>query len=165
MTRYAPFSKRRYALPLAGKVSRIVQSLSKWPLATGEPDLQEAASSVLEVPEEAVKRLIHAWQERASYLPSDLISDPAWGMLLELLQGEIQGRRVCLARLCRVSTVPTSSAVRWLKALERRGLIVRRANTVDADNETVELSHKGSCALRRYFREITKSNEPFEDQC
>lgn len=164
MTRYAPSSKRRYALPFTGKVSRIVESLSKWPLVTGEPDLQEAASSVLEVSEEAVKRLIHAWQERTSYLPSELISDPAWGMLLELLQAEIQGRRVSLARLCRVSAVPTSSAVRWLKALERRGLIVRRTNTVDADNETVELSHKGSCTLRRYFREIAKSNQPSEDR-
>jgi DNA-binding MarR family transcriptional regulator len=85
-------------------------------------------------------------------------------MLLELLQAEIQGRRVSLGRLSKVSGVSTSNAVRWLKALESRELAVRWADQEDGDKEFVELSQKGSCALRRYFHEVVESNEFVADQ-
>jgi DNA-binding MarR family transcriptional regulator len=112
----------------------------------------------LEISEEAVTRVIEAWRERTSYLPSEILSDPAWGMLLELLQAEVQDRRVSLSRLCTVSRVSSSAAVRWLKALERQGLAVRRADPQDTDNEFVELSLKGRSALRRYFHDVVQSH-------
>lgn len=117
----------------------------------------------LEVPEEAVTQCIEAWRERTAYLPSELLLDPAWAMLLELLQAEIQDRRVSLTRLCKVSGVSANSAVRWLNALEGRELAVRRADPENAGNEFVELSPEGSSALRLYFHDIVQSNKRFED--
>jgi DNA-binding MarR family transcriptional regulator len=134
-------------------------------LANAKPDVGEATSFALEVPEETITQFIRVWRERNSYLPSELLLDPAWGMLLELLQAEIQDRSVSLARLCKVSGVSASSAVRWLKALEARELAVRRADPENANNEFVELSKKGSSTLRRYFHDILQSSRPFEDRC
>jgi predicted transcriptional regulator len=86
-------------------------------------------------------------------------------MLLELLQAEIQGRRVSVARLCTVSSVSTSNAMRWLKALEHRELAVRSSGSNNADEEFVELSQKGSSVLRRYFKEIVEPIWPLADDC
>lgn len=163
MARYTPDPKRWDTLQLSGKVSRIIHSLAKSSFAKAKPELEEPASLALEVSEEAVTQFIRAWRERTSYLPSELLVDPAWAMLLELLQAEIQGRRVSLARICGVSGVSTSSAARWLSALEGRELVVRRADPEDLGNEFVELSRKGSSALRRYFHDVVQSNRHFED--
>jgi DNA-binding MarR family transcriptional regulator len=124
--------------------------------ATPKSAPEEAIPIALELSEETVIQFLHAWRERTSYLPSELLSDPAWGMLLELLHAEIQGRRVSLARLCKVSASSTSCAARWLKALEARELVLRRADPDDAQNELVELSKKGSSALRRYFPDVAQ---------
>lgn len=157
MTRYTGDTKRGDLLPLHGKVSRIVRSLAKSSFARATPEPDETTDFALEVSEEAVTRVIEAWRERTSYLPKELLADPAWGMLLELLQAEVQDRRVSLSRLCTASEVPGSTAVRWLKALERQGLAVRRVNPEGGDNEFVELSPKGRSALRRYFHDVVQS--------
>ena len=163
MTRYSPDPKRWDTLHPHGKVSRIIQSLARSSFAKSKSELEEPASPALEVSEEAVTQFIWAWRERISYLPSEVLLDPAWAMLLELLQAEIQGRRVSLARICKVSGVSTNSAVRWLSALEGRELTVRRVDPKDAGNEFVELSPKASSALRRYFHDVVQSDRQIED--
>ena len=149
MTRYSGEPEPERYLPLQEKVSRILHSLARSPF--GKCPVQGEA---LEVPAEVVSAAIQAWRERACYLPAELFSDPAWGMLLELLIAEIGKRRVSLARLCKSSGASTPSAVRWLKVLEDRDLVVRKADPIDAAHEFVELTPKGSHALRLYFRDI-----------
>jgi DNA-binding MarR family transcriptional regulator len=154
VTKYSPDSKFGRLLPLHEKVTRIAQSLARSSLATIPSDPQNVTSSVQagEISEEAVSNAIRAWRERSNYLPGELFSDPAWGMLLELLQAEIEQRRVSLSRLCNVSAVSATSAIRWLKTLENRGLVFRRAD--DISNDFVELTPKGSSALRCYFHDV-----------
>jgi len=161
MTQSAPV-KRGAQLSAQGKVSRMVQSLARSFFAGAEPEPEEE-SELIFVSEKAVTRTIEAWQERSSYLPRELLSDPAWRMLLELLQAEIQDRHASLASLCKVSEAPASTATRWLKALERQALVVRRPDPLDPDDEMVELSRKGSSVLRRYFHAIEHSSDPSKD--
>jgi len=151
VTKYSPEGEPERHLALHEKVSRILHTLARSSFAKDPPDCD-----ALEVHEEAVKAAIQAWRDRACYLPAELFSDPAWGMLLELLHAEIGHRRVSLSRLCRASASSTPSAVRWLKVLEDRELVVRRADPLDARSEFVELSRKGSTALRLYFRDIVQ---------
>jgi DNA-binding MarR family transcriptional regulator len=155
VTKYSPDAKPEHLLPLHQKIGRIVHGLTRSSFESVSSDPQALASmtELLEVPEEAVSGAIRAWRERSKYLPGELFSDPAWGMLLELLQAEIQQRRVSLPRLCKVSAVSDNSAVRWLKALENRDLVVRRADTKDDGSEFIELAPKASAALRRYFHD------------
>ncbi|MGN6057995.1 MAG: MarR family transcriptional regulator, partial [Sphingomicrobium sp.] len=55
--------------------------------------------------------------------------------------------------------VPSSTALRWLKCLEQRGLVVRTANTSDASSASVQLSLEGSRVLRRYVREVVEARQ------
>lgn len=139
-------------------VGRIGRSLTRSSLVRVKQEPKASSEFVLAVSEEAVTDALEAWRERTSYLPGELFSDPAWGMLLELLEAEVQERRVSSSRLCKVSGVSDSTAARWLKALERHGLAVRWADRKCPDKEFVELSRKGSSALRRYFHDVVQSH-------
>ena len=149
MTKYSPDSETDGHWPINEKVGRILHSLARSSFAKNSSD-----NDRLDVPEEVVSTAIRAWRERACYLPAELFSDPAWGMLLELLHSEIGKRRVSLSRLCKASAASTPSAIRWLKALEDRGLVIRQVDPLIFGNEFVELTPNGSKTLRRYFRDV-----------
>jgi DNA-binding MarR family transcriptional regulator len=151
VTKYSSDAEPERQLPLNEKVGRILHSLARSTFAKISSD-----NDRLDVSEEVVSAAIRAWRERACYLPGELFSDPAWGMLLELLHAEIQKRQVSLRRLCKASAASTPSAIRWLKVLEDRELVTRQADPLNSGNEILELSPKGSTALRFYFRDIEK---------
>lgn len=148
MTKYSAEAEPERHFPLHENVGRILHGLARSSFAKSSAD-----GNGLAVPEDLVKAAIRAWRERACYLPAELLSDPAWGMLLELLHAEISKRRVSLVRLCKASAASTPSALRWLKALEDRELVVRQADPPNSENEFVELSPRGSTALRLYFHD------------
>lgn len=149
MTEHSQSEEPERRLPLNEKVGRILHSLARSSIAKTSSDDER-----LVVTESVVRAAIRAWRERACYLPAELLSDPAWGMLLELLHAEICERRLSLSRVCKASGASRPSAIRWLKALEERELIIRQADQLDPGNDLVELSPKGSTALRLYFRDI-----------
>lgn len=155
LTKYSPDEDPSRPLPLQAKIGRIVQALAHSSLAKSGGD-PVAKTPELEVSEDSVGAAIRAWQERSRYLPDELLSDPVWGMLLELLHSEIGHRPVTVSRLCEASEVPTSSAMRWLKALEEHELVVRRADPRDSEQMGVELTPRASNALRRYFRDVVQ---------
>lgn len=97
--------------------------------------------------------MIAARRARGKYLPNDLFADPVWDMLLELLEAEILPRQVSISFLCRAAAVPETTALRWLKKMEERGLVVRRSDPHDLRRVFVELAPETSQALRRYFAE------------
>jgi DNA-binding MarR family transcriptional regulator len=155
VTKYTPDSKPGRLLPLHEKVSRIVQSLAK-SSSKAQPDLQESA--MVEIPEKVVEQAIRTWRERSYYLPGELLSDPAWIMLLELLRAELGQRRLSSTRLLKLSAVSMASAARWLKGLESRELVVRRSDPHEPEKEFFELSPKASLSLRRYFRDVVQGH-------
>ena len=105
----------------------------------------------VDIPEQAVARMIRAWRARSAYLPSYLFADPAWAMLLELLHAELRGDRLLAAKLHELSMVAATSAERWLKALEGEELVVRHAGR--QGEEMVALTPAASQALRHYVRD------------
>lgn len=151
MTKYSPDSEPGRQLHLNEKVGRILNSLARSTFARNSSE-----NDRLDIPEEVVRAAIRAWRERACYLPAELFSDPAWGMLLELFHAEIGKRNVSLKRLCKASAASTPTAIRWLKVLEGRELVIRQADPLNSGNEFFELTPKGSTALRLYFKDIEK---------
>lgn len=157
MTKYSRGSNPKRLLPLQEGIGRVVQALANSSFSKeSEAERPRAVAAKLDLTEEVVRSAIWAWQERAFYIPSELLSDPVWGMLLQLLLSEIGGRKVCLSRLLAASAAPTSTAVRWLKAMEDRRLIVRRADPDNSRNEFIELTPETSNALRRYFCDVLR---------
>jgi DNA-binding MarR family transcriptional regulator len=146
---------------LSGEVSRIAATLarlSSGPSATTRIIEPPAHTEFPEVSADSVRQVIRARRLRARYFSEELFADPAWDMLLDLLQAEIAHLRVPVSSLCIAAAVPATTALRWLKTMVSNGLFVRRADPHDGRRVFVELAPNTSHALRRYFAEV--GNQP-----
>jgi DNA-binding MarR family transcriptional regulator len=141
---------------LSDEVSRIAATLAR--LSTGpgpgvempEPASGEAPAVSLDI----VRHVIRARRLRARFLDDEMFSDPAWDMLLDLLQAEIAQHRVPVSSLCIAAAVPATTALRWIKTMTDAGLFKRRADPHDGRRVFVELAPEASDAMRRYFKEV-----------
>lgn len=142
---------------LSDEVSRIAATLarlSSGPAQAPRPVLPQADQEAPPVSAETLRTVIRARRLRERYFSSELFADPAWDMLLDLLQAEIAQLRVPVSSLCIAASVPATTALRWLKSMTSEGLFVRRADPYDGRRVFVELSPQASAALRRYFAEV-----------
>ena len=137
-----------------GRIAATLARLSTGPEpATHAPD-RSAAAVAPPLTVETVRNVIRARRLRARYFSQELFADPAWDMLLDLLQAEIAQLRVPVSSLCIAAAVPATTALRWLKTLVAQGLFVRRADPHDGRRVFVELAPEASNALRRYFADV-----------
>jgi hypothetical protein len=142
---------------LSEEVSRIASTLarlSSGPAAASRRVDLLPADDIPEISAETVRGVIRARRLRSRYFPDDLFADPAWDMLLDLLQAEIAQLRVPVSSLCIAAAVPATTALRWLKTMVQEGLFVRRADPHDGRRVFVELAPPTSQALKRYFAEV-----------
>ena len=143
---------------LSEEVSRIASTLAR--LSAGpaamarRPEPEANSGEIPPVAADTVRAVIRARRLRARFFPEDLFADPAWDMLLDLLQAEIAQLRVPVSSLCIAAAVPPTTALRWLKTMTQEGLFVRRADPHDGRRIFVELAPEASQALRRYFAEV-----------
>lgn len=142
---------------LSEEVSRIASTLAR--LSTGpapapRPIEPIPAGDLPYLSAETVRNVIRARQLRARHFPQELFADPAWDMLLDLLQAEIAQLRVPVSSLCIAAAVPATTALRWLKMMVAQGLFIRRADPHDGRRVFVELAPDTSNGLRRYFADV-----------
>lgn len=103
-----------------------------------------------------IRNLLKARQMRSRFFGVDLFADPAWDMLLDLSAARVEHRRVSVTSLCIASGVPNTTALRWMKLLERAGLIERIEDDTDRRRAFVALTEAGASAVARYFDTVTK---------
>lgn len=142
---------------LSDEVSRIAATLARLSTSPAVPETElqrPIEENVPDVPVETVRTVIRARRLRGRFFSEDLFADPAWDMLLDLLQAEIAQLRVPVSSLCIAAAVPATTALRWLKTMTDKGIFVRRADPHDGRRVFVELSRHASISLRRYFAEI-----------
>jgi DNA-binding MarR family transcriptional regulator len=145
---------------LSDEVSRIATTLARLSTVAPAPEVElrkPVEGDVPDVPVEMVRSVIRARRLRSRFFAEDLFADPAWDMLLDLLQAEIAQLRVPVSSLCIAAAVPATTALRWLKNMTDTGLFVRRADPHDGRRVFVELSREASVAMRRYFAEAGKA--------
>lgn len=143
---------------LSDEVSRIASTLARLSADPGAPAGVVQPRPVAElapVSLETVRSVIRARRLRPRYFPEELFADPAWDMMLDLLQAEIAQLRVPVSSLCVGAAVPATTALRWLKTMVSRGLFIRRADPHDGRRVFVELAPETSYALRSYFGELS----------
>lgn len=102
-----------------------------------------------------IRRVLEARMERNSHFPAELFSDPAWDMLLDLYAAELGQIRVSVTSLCIASNAPTSTALRWISALEREKLIERRADPLDGRRFFLSLTAEAIGMFERYFASLS----------
>jgi hypothetical protein len=144
---------------LSDQVSRIASTLARLSAGPGVGPTAAEAAADREPPEvsaDLVRSVIRARRLRSRYFPEELFADPAWDMLLDLLQAELAQLRVPVSSLCIAAAVPATTALRWLKTMTDQGLFLRRADPHDGRRVFVELAPKASQALRHYFEEVGK---------
>ena len=145
---------------LSDEMGRIAATLAR--LSTG-PGGESALKSLPKggaAPDpdaDVVRSVIRARRLRSRFFDEELFADPAWDMLLDLLQAEIAQLRVPVSSLCIAAAVPATTALRWIKTMTEQGLFVRRADPHDGRRVFVELAPAASDAMRRYFAEVGKA--------
>ena len=152
-----PEAKAGRLLELSEEVSRIAGSLTQVSIGL-RASVQRAQpysnSNQPEVLLKWVSWLISARRKRASYVAYELFGEPAWDILLNLLRAELAYEPLSVSSTCAAAGVSPATGVRWLNALENRGLVVLEGNSRDEDSNFVVLSPATSDALRRYFIEV-----------
>ena len=92
-------------------------------------------------------------RRRSKIFKSDeLFGEPAWDILLDLYICDKQGRRVSVTAACLGAGVPETTALRWLKQLERQGLLLREADRRDGRRCFVRLSELGYAKMTAYLQ-------------
>ena len=137
-----------------GRIASTLARLSTGPSGTPRPFQSALDADAPPVSAETVRSVITARRLRARYFREDLFADPAWDMLLDLLQAELAQLRVPVSSLCIAAAVPATTALRWLKTMVEEGIFVRRADPHDGRRVFVELAPGSSRALRGYFAEV-----------
>jgi len=99
-----------------------------------------------------IRSIIRARRLRDSYFKGDIFADPAWDMLLDLMAARLEKNRVAVSSLCIAAAVPPTTALRWIKTLTDRGLLVRCADPADGRRVYIELSDEAARALTSCIR-------------
>lgn len=160
MKEETPDPNAKLLLQLSEEVRRIAGSLAQLSIGAGAAPPEHypfSNENDLDVRPERVNWLIKARRARGRYLTPELFADPAWDILLDLLRAEIEHERISVSSACIAAAVPATTGLRWLNALEQRGLVVRHRDLHDARRSYVTLSSGTSLALRRYFVEVVGS--------
>lgn len=97
----------------------------------------------------AIRAMIRARRLRAQYFDPALFADPAWDMLLDLMAARIERRAVSVSSLCIAAAVPSTTALRWIKALTDQGLLRRAPDPRDARRVFIELDDATAGAMAR----------------
>jgi DNA-binding MarR family transcriptional regulator len=102
---------------------------------------------------ERAKKLFADRRRRARFFDASMFGEPAWDILLALYINEQEGSRQTISRLTEYIGSPSTTILRWLYALEERGLIARESHPNDLRKIFVEITDRGRDALDSYFFE------------
>ena len=86
--------------------------------------------------------------------PEGLFSDPAWEILLELYAMHLEQQRVSISSVYLASSVPASTALRWIAKLEHDGLVLRTDDPLDARRSWIALTQNGVERMRSLFETL-----------
>lgn len=134
--------------------------------AAGANDLKEAETTLKGLGSRyaqlnAIRTGLKARQRRGQFFKAKLFADPAWDMLLELYAASLTERRLSVSRLAERSSVPMTTALRWITTLELEGLVDRQDDPFDRRRYFLSLSDAGVAAMRAYFDELEPGSRLF----
>lgn len=133
--------------PLAFK-NRTVAELP--PLGTNTDNLQN--NSMIDA--NHIRRAIKARRMRNTYFDAQLFADPAWDMLLDLMAARLENAKVSVSSLCIASSVPPTTALRWIKVMTEEKIFERRADEKDGRRIFIQLSDNAAKAMTDFFSKV-----------
>ena len=97
-------------------------------------------SSSCRIDAKLVRSLLAARQMRNQILPAQLFADPVWDLLLDLTAARLENKLVSVSSACLAANVPTTTALRVIKALCASGTMVRERDPLDSRRTYLTLS-------------------------
>lgn len=97
-------------------------------------------------------------RQRDLFFEPGLFADPAWDILLELYAAELGDYPMAVTSLCIGAAVPITTALRWIRLLEQKGIVTRTPDPRDGRRILVRLSQKGSTAMSAFMRRAQPSD-------
>ncbi len=94
-----------------------------------------------------VRAHIRSRRAREKFFEAGLFADPAWDILLDLSASRLEQRPVSVSSLCIAASVPTTTALRTVKQMVDRGLLVRRGDPSDARRTFIDLAPQTAAAM------------------
>jgi DNA-binding MarR family transcriptional regulator len=98
-----------------------------------------------------LRALVASRADRESIFKTDMFSDPAWDMLLDLALSEVTGRPISVTSLCIASGAPTTTALRRIDDLAEAGFIVRIPDAMDRRRILVRLTEAGRARMDQFL--------------
>lgn len=106
------------------------------------------------ITERYVREVLKLRRRRDRFFEAELFADPAWDILLELYAAELGQQRMSVSSLCVGAAVPATTALRWIKTLEEKGMIRRAADPMDGRRIFVSLSNEALVAVGNFFQTV-----------
>jgi hypothetical protein len=92
-------------------------------------------------------------RRRSSFVPAELLTDPAWDILLWVFIETEHGRRVTAAAAAAAAGVTEDIGRRWISALRKAGLVIPWWAGDDSGTDShVRLSDIGYRGMQRYLQ-------------
>lgn len=104
----------------------------------------------------AAERVWESRRARAQVIAPHLLGEPGWDMLIDLFIAERQGRASLVKSVCLASGVPYTTAWRWLRVLEREGLVCLASDSKDLRRVVVRISETGYAKMYEFFQMLVK---------
>lgn len=105
---------------------------------------------------ERLLELLQTRDIRTRYFTDKLFADPAWYMLLDLMENMLLGRNVSISSLYIVSGVAASTASRRLDEMEEAGLVERWNDPDDGRRQYAKLTDRSVELLNAYLETLDR---------
>ncbi len=92
---------------------------------------------------------------RDRMFPDGIFGEPAWDILLDLFLAHRRDQKLQVKTVCIGSQVPSSTALRHIALLEKKGLVEQEYDVRDNRRKFLRLSTEGIRLMTRFF-EMTK---------
>jgi DNA-binding MarR family transcriptional regulator len=105
------------------------------------------------VTEQQVLSILGVRRRRGKFFDAELFADPAWDILLELYAAHVAQRRATVSDVCLGASVPATTALRWIKTLEQKGLISRRDDPMDGRRVFLCITQTAAKQMAGFFED------------
>ncbi len=102
-----------------------------------------------------IDALVAARRHRTKYFDHDLFFDPVWSILIDLYRAELTGQQLCVSSVCYGSGVAETTALRYIRVLEFRGLVERMPDPRDRRRSFLGLNRAAFEKLDTYFSDVS----------
>lgn len=123
------------------------------------PDLVRRQPSVDDLQTFAAK-IMKDRQSRSKFFDPQILSGPAWDILLDLAAAGLKGEPVPTSSACASTQVPLSTALRHVNQLVEAGLVKREADPGDRRRTLLELEPHALELMTRYLTSSWEALDP-----